>query len=884
MKYFLSLILLIGLSISSIQAQIYTPVKWTTDYKQISDTEFDLIFSAKIDDGWSVYSQYLANDDGPVRTSFEFDKGAHYSLEGKNKESGGKKEGFDKIFEMDVIKFYKSFVCTQRVKVNDFSKPVSGYFEFMTCDATKCLPPDQVDFSFELKAKAAAPKTGSVTPPSDGQDKESKVAAADQKAKEKVAEPKATPSKKATESTSTTANKAEETTVEESTSATADIKSNILDPVSWGFEVKKTGEGTYDLIYKATIDKGWYIYSQKLEGDDGPIPTKFYFAEDENITYVGETKEEGPKKVKEFDKNFEMELIKYKEAATFTQQIKVKDPSKPFKGELEFMTCEATRCLPPAYVPFKANLSSLQAAIGDAAIEEEVASAPVQTTAEGYPFGAPDLENPAGQCGIAEKTEEDGSLWSIFILGLLGGFVALLTPCVFPMIPLTVSFFTKGSENKQKGLMNALLYGFFIFAVYLILSIPFHLMDSINPDILNDISTNVWLNLTFFAVFLVFAFSFFGYYELTLPQSWTNKASSAEGVGGVIGIFFMALTLALVSFSCTGPILGSLLAGALSSDGGAWQLTAGMGGFGFALAMPFALFAAFPGWMNSLPKSGGWLNTVKVVLGFAELALALKFLSNADLVKHWGILKLEPFLISWIILSVLTGAYLLGKIKFPHDSPIKKLSFLRITTGILFFAFAIYLASGFRYNEKTESFTSLKLLSGLAPPTGYSWIYPKDCPNNLDCFKDLEAGWAYAKEAGKPVLIDFTGYACVNCRKMEEHVWPEKKVYDYLKEDYVLISLYVDDKKELPESEQITVEKTSGGKRKLRTYGNKWAHFQTEYFENNSQPYYVLMSPDGTLLNKPVPYTPDVDEYANFLECGLKIYDEKGKGKVLGSK
>jgi len=891
MKYFLSLILLIGFSITSIQAQIYTPVKWSTDYKQVNDNEFDLIFTAKIDDGWSVYSQYLESDDGPVRTSFEFDKGSHFAFVGKNKETGDKKEGFDKLFEMNVIKFYKSFTCTQRVKVSDLSKPISGYLEYMTCDATKCLPPDQVDFSFELKAKAAPAeqKTGSVAPAGGGKDKGSKLAATDQKTKEKTAEPKTTPAKKTTKSAAVEKEKAtpeenkKEEKVVEDTSADTDTGSKILDPVSWAFDVKKTAEGEYDLIYKATIDKGWYIYSQHLEGD-GPIPTQFYFSEDANVTYVGETKEEGPNRVNEFDKNFEMELIKFKDAAIFTQHVKVKDPSKPFKGELEFMCCEATRCLPPAYVPFKANFATLATKIGDAAEEEELASIPVQTTAEGYPFVAPDLENPAGQCGIAEKTADDGSLWSIFILGLLGGFVALLTPCVFPMIPLTVSFFTKGSENKRKGLINAFFYGFFIFAVYLILSVPFHLMDSINPDILNDISTNVWLNLAFFAIFVFFAFSFFGYYELTLPQSWTNKASSAEGVGGILGIFFMALTLALVSFSCTGPILGTLLAGALSSDGGAWQLTSGMGGFGLALAMPFALFAAFPGWMNSLPKSGGWLNTVKVVLGFVELGLALKFLSNADLVKHWGLLKLEPFLISWIIISVLTAVYLFGRIKFPHDSPIKKLSFFRMATGFLFFAFAIYLASGFRYNEKTESFTSLKWLSGLAPPTGYSWIYPKDCPNNLDCFKDLETGWAYAKEVGKPIMIDFTGYACVNCRKMEEHVWPEKKVYDYLKEDYVLISLYVDDKKELPESEQITVEKTSGGKRKLRTYGNKWAHFQTEYFQINAQPYYVLMSPDGTLLNTPVPYTPDVDEYANFLECGLKIYDEKGKGKVLGSK
>lgn len=306
-----------------------------------------------------------------------------------------------------------------------------------------------------------------------------------------------------------------------------------------------------------------------------------------------------------------------------------------------------------------------------------------------------------------------------FWAGILGGLLALLTPCVFPMIPLTVSFFTKKSDdgsNSSKGISKALLYGFFILAVYLILSVPFHLLDSVNPDILNEISTNVWLNVIFFIIFIFFAFSFFGYYELTLPASWTNKTTQGESVGGILGIFFMALTLAIVSFSCTGPILGSLLAGSLSADGGAWQLTAGMGGFGVALGLPFALFAMFPNMMNSLPKSGGWLNTTKVILGFLELALAFKFLSNADLVKHWGILKIEVFLGLWIIIFAGLALYLLGKIKFPHDSPIKKLSFFRISSGILVAAFVIYLASGFRVNKETNTFTSLTLLSGLAPP------------------------------------------------------------------------------------------------------------------------------------------------------------------------
>jgi len=440
------------------------------------------------------------------------------------------------------------------------------------------------------------------------------------------------------------------------------------------------------------------------------------------------------------------------------------------------------------------------------------------------------------------------------------------------MIPLTVSFFTKGSENKKKGLTNAILYGFFIFLVYIVLSIPFHLMDSLDPNILNKISTNITLNVSFFVIFIIFAISFFGYFELTLPSSWTNKASSAEGAGGIIGIFFMALTLALVSFSCTGPILGSLLVGALSSDGGgAWQLTAGMGGFGIALALPFALFAAFPGMMQSLPKSGGWLNTVKVVLGFLELALAFKFLSNADLVDHWGLLKIETFLGIWILIFIGMALYLFAKIKFPHDSPVKKLSFPRISLGILTVAFVIYLMSGFRVNESKGSYEPLSLLSGLAPPVCYSILRPCDCPLDLDCFKDLESGLAYAKENNKPVMLDFTGYACVNCRKMEEHVWPEPAVYPYLKNDFVVISLYVDDKKAIEEPFDVIVSR-NGRTRTIDEYGDKWSHLQEELFNQNTQPQYILITPNGRRLNVPVSYTPDPDEYAEFLRCGLENF------------
>ena len=458
-------------------------------------------------------------------------------------------------------------------------------------------------------------------------------------------------------------------------------------------------------------------------------------------------------------------------------------------------------------------------------------------------------------------------------MGIIGGFLALLTPCVFPMIPLTVSFFTKKNEN-EKGVFNALMYGFFIFLVYIILSVPFHLLDSVNPDILNDISTNIYLNILFFLVFLVFAFSFFGYFELTLPSSWTSKSAGQESRAGFVGIFFMAVTLAIVSFSCTGPILGTLLAGSLSGDSGAWELTAGMGGFGFALGLPFALFAMFPNVLSKLPQSGGWLNTIKVSLGFIELALALKFLSNADLVAHWGILKIELFLALWFVIFFLLGIYLIGKIRFPKEVKIEKISGLRFFSAILAFGFSVYLASGLIYDKEKQSYNALSLLSGLAPPLGYSYFSPKDCPNDLDCFKDLKSGIEYAKKMDKPILLDFTGYACVNCRKMEEHVWPLPEVDKVLRENFVLISLYVDDKKQLPETEKLYVERTSGvGLRKFENYGHKWAYFQARYFGVNSQPFYLLMDPNTLqILNKPVGYMPDANEYVSFLKCGLSEF------------
>lgn len=656
------------------------------------------------------------------------------------------------------------------------------------------------------------------------------------------------------------------------------LQAQVSDIVNWSYSSNKVSENEYELVIEAKIKEHWHLYSQYLESADGPIATEFrFFAGDEeggvkHAEIIGKTEESG-NLLKEHDPNFNMVLSYYADHAKFTQRIKVLDPNKIVKGDIYYMVCDEKQCLPPEVIDFTFNPKTN--------VLSKVILKPTQGFEEDKnPFfrKAVDTKNPVINCEVkAEETEGKG-MGTVFLLGFFGGLIALLTPCVFPMIPLTVSFFTKGSKDKKKGKMNAFLYGFFIFGIYLLLSVPFHVLDGVSPDILNNISTSVTLNIIFFVVFLFFAFSFFGYYEITLPAKFTNKMDSASDVGGIIGIFFMALTLALVSFSCTGPILGSLLAGSLTADGGAWLLSSGMGGFGLALALPFALFAMFPSMMNSLPSSGGWLNSVKVVLGFAEVALAFKFLSNADLVEHWGILKYETFYVIWIICAIGTGLYLLGKIKFPHDSPIKSLSLTRKVLAVAFLGFAVYLGTAFRYDKESETYAPLSVMSGLAPSPGYSYIYPSHCPLALNCFHDYEEGLAYAKQVNKPVLVDFTGHACVNCRKMEDNVWPVPEIKKIISEEYVLISLYVDDREELPKEDQINYEiKSSGAVKPIRTVGDKWSTLQSETFGSSSQPWYCLISPEEKLLTASVGYTPDVSEYRQFLECGLEGFKKVKK-------
>ena len=632
------------------------------------------------------------------------------------------------------------------------------------------------------------------------------------------------------------------------------IAQNEDEPVVWEQQINKISDTEYELVMQAKILDGWHMYSQ-FTSEFGSLPSEFTYNGNGTIyelidgTIESET-------IKEYSEIFEVEETYFKDEATFTQRIKILDPEiNQIDVDLFFQVCKEV-CI-PMDKKFMFTLDGSEAEIINTVDDRSLALGQKLRL---------DLKNrellTQGQDTIATGT----NIWVIFGLGFLGGLIALLTPCVFPMIPLTVSFFTKHSQKKSKGIINALLYGFFIVLIYFLLSLPFHLFDSVDSQILNSIATNVWLNLLFFLIFIFFAFSFFGYYELTLPSSWANKMDAASSkVGGVLGIFFMAVTLAIVSFSCTGPILGGLLGGTTLAEGEvASNLTAGMTGFGAALALPFALFALFPAWLNSLPKSGGWMTTVKVVLGFLEIGLALKFLSNADLVGHWGILKREIFLGIWIILGIAMTLYLFGMYKFPHDSPVKKLSLGRKVTAFVSAAFTLYMILG------VTKVTNLKLLSGFPPPEFYSiFEQESDCPLGIDCFKDFDEGLAYAKKVDKPILLDFTGWACVNCRKMEENVWSDSEVFPIIKDNYILISLYTDDREELPENEQFNFQFESGRVKEINNIAQKWGTFQDVNFGSISQPFYVLLSPDLEVLNTSIQNS-DIPTYKNWLLEGLR--------------
>ncbi|MDO5616400.1 MAG: cytochrome c biogenesis protein CcdA, partial [Cruoricaptor ignavus] len=669
------------------------------------------------------------------------------------------------------------------------------------------------------------------------------------------------------------------------------IFAQIKDPVKFRYEVNSVGENLYEAVLTATMESGWHIYSKDLPPDSG-IPTEMLIS-GENIQSVGGMVEVG-KKHEEFSEAFGAQIVYYSNSAKFKRKFKLKDQKKSGTAvvEITYQTCNDRVCLAPNTLEFEKAVTSSAKETTTATepekteettvekIEETVVStadstaiipnengiiATTKLDPKNIKVESLDFENPLTDCGMAKETRNE-NFWTYLFLGFIGGLIALLTPCVFPMIPLTVSFFTKGSKDKAKGKRDAMLYGFFILLIFVLLSVPFHIIDGIAGNIFNEISTSVWLNLFFFAIFIFFAGSFFGYYDITLPSSIANKSSKAEEAGGLIGIFFMALTLVIVSFSCTGPILGSLLGSAVTGSSDVpMLLTFALAGFGLSWAIVFGLLALFPQALQSLPKSGGWMNTVKVVLGFIELALALKFLSKADLVSKTFFLKRELFIGLWIIITIGLVLYLFGLIRFPHDDKKPKISLGRKLFGVLGIGFLVYLIQGLIPAERPK----LQMLSGILPPINVSYFHDeKDGILGMHPEHDYYKAVELAQKVDKPILIDFTGYGCENCRKMEEFVWTEPDILPILQNDVILASLYVDDKEALPETEQTRIDMGNGQMKKIKTIGDKWSMFQQVNFNNNSQPHYVLVTPNGEVINTPVSGYMPKEDFKKFLECG----------------
>ena len=806
-KIIILLVVLFGLSFT--QAQIVHPVKWKGSVEKVSDTEYNLIYNAAIQNHWHLYSQHLP-EGGALPTEFIYNKeqvGTAFELSQKDAAESKSITHFDKVFEMDMTYFDHKATFVQRIVLKDPTvTKILGEVSFQTCNDTSCL--------FESEKLEFNLATATVTEPSND--------------------------------LFTTLGAVKKTALKKITLGGTDKFEN---PVKWTTKIKKIGDNEFDIFYKAKLDSGWHIYS-KEKVEDGPVASTLSFLNaGSGYELTGKTREGRGKTA--YEEVFKKDITYFANKAIFKQKLKFTDATATVFSELEYMACNDGQCLPPEIEKFNFKFENGNLTIADKS-----------------------LVSPKAEVSTS-KSKKDKSLLTLFILSFIGGLAALFTPCVFPMIPMTVSFFTKQSKTKAAGIRNAIIYGLAIIILYVLLGTV--ITAIFGADALNALSTNPWFNIIFFVLLVVFAISFLGAFEIMLPNSWANKVDSQADRGGMVGIFFMALALAIVSFSCTGPIVGTALVAAASHGGIAPIIS--MFGFSLAIALPFALFAAFPGWLNSLPKSGGWLNTVKVVLGFLELALAFKFLSNADLVldAHW--LERETFLAIWIAVFGALAFYLFGKIQLPHDSPLTHISVGRLLLGLLTMTFVIYLIPGLWG-------APLKLISGFPPPMNYSESpygvgnsqgggatshesLPEDAhlgPQNIISFHDYNKGLAYAKKVGKPVLIDFTGKACVNCRKMEEKVWSENKILDKLKNDVVLISLYVDFSEKLPKSEQYVSKETG---KEIKTVGNKWSDFQITRYKANAQPYYVLIGHDEANLNEPVGYTPDVDEYSNWLKEGV---------------
>lgn len=814
----------------SVPAQILNPAKWKFSVQPVKDDEYEFVAHCTIEPGWHLYSTREINGDGPIPTSFRFESSPYYQLKGNLNESRPiiKKEPvFDNI---ELAFFENKATFRQRIKILQPASHIvfKGEVEFMLCNETQCLPPDVEEFTLIISYSGQTGKGKNVRPVLGG-DASSSVTLNDTAAKKAI-------------------------TVNDDKNEEGRSQSGILEPVKWQFRSEKISQREYLIIAEAQIEKGWHIYSMKQESEEGPVPTKITITEQRDIELAGDATEEGPVQ-HIYDPNYLMNLAIYEGNYILKQKIKLTGEKGIVKGTITYMACDEKRCLPPDDVEFY--------------------------------FEFP--ESSRGTIASATTSEFDSNVmgfWELFFLSFAGGLVVLFTPCVFPMIPLTVSFFTKQSKSRVQGIRHAFLYGISIIIIYVILGTAVTALFGF--DALNAMSTNFWFNIFFFLLLLIFGVSFLGAFEIVLPASWTNKVSALSDKGGWVGIFFMAFTLALVSFSCTGPVVGPLLVQAASTGG--MGPVIGMFGFSFALALPFALFAAFPGWLQSLPKSGGWMVSVKVFLGFLEIAFALKFLSNADLVIQAGWITREVFIALWIAIFLTLALYLFGFVRLPHDEKIENISVFRAVLGIVTLAFVLYMIPGLWG-------APLKLISGFPPPAFYSespdgvgrkgsstlgegkqfienipiGAEPEHCPHALNCFHDYDKGLQYARQVKKPILIDFTGWACVNCRKMEENVWSDPRVLEILRNQVVLISLYVDDKRELPAEEQFEAE-MAGRRKKIKTIGNKWSWFQAQRYGTNSQPYYVMMDLEENTLYKPTGYEPDVEAFLLWLKEGISQF------------
>ncbi len=827
----LSVLFFVLFILHGLSAQILEPAKWSYDVSKkdvkVGD-EVELIFKALIDPNWYLYSSDFDPDVGPMVTEFIFEPNSSYELLGEITPIHPKLK-YDEIFEGDVTYFKGLGEFRQKIKITGENPVIRGSYSYQVCSDIdgKCIPFDD-DFAFNNFKVISDGVQTDANSPKQFQTQALQLPSSDN---------------------------------------TSKSTGGVLKPASWTFSLSnKSAEpgDEIDLIFKADIDEGWYLYSSDVDLDPGPIPATFTYVENESYKLIGEIKPIGAKK--KYDKIFEGDVTYFKEKAEFHQRIKIIKEDFGISGTIEYQVCSDVdgKC-----IPFEEDFS-----FGKNVANSEVV-APGKT-----------------KTGLLKSRDSYSpySLLSFMIIAFLAGLAALFTPCVFPMIPMTVTFFTGKAKSRKQGIRNALFYGFSIVLIYTLIGsivAPF-----MGPEMANELATNWIPNLIFFTVFVVFALSFFGLFEITLPSSWVNKADQQADKGGIAGIFFMAFTLVLVSFSCTGPIVGSILVEA--AGGQIVKPILGMFAFAMAFAIPFTLFAIFPEWLNSLPKSGGWLNSVKVVLGFLELAFALKFISIADQAYHWGILDREVYLAFWIVIFSFMGLYLMGKIRLPNDSPMEVLGVPRLIFAILTFTFVMYLIPGMFG-------APLKALAGYLPPISThdfnlmeagnnSQFYSvadeeKLCdqpkysdflhfPHGIKGYFDYEQALACAREQKKPIFIDFTGHGCVNCREMEARVWSDPEVRKRLSNDFIMLALYVDDKTDLPESEWYTSDYDNKVKKSI---GKQNADLQIRKFNNNAQPFYIIMNYDEEVLVEPKSYDLSISNFISFLDSGKKAFQAKNK-------